>query len=99
MRTPITHSCKSWPESFNRIIRRQGDFDIRFAGDRDYQRGDKLRLCEWSPITQKFTGRVGLCDILDIMRRHEGLEEEYVVLGLFFVKMEKAAENETEEWP
>ena len=96
-----THSCKSWPISFNRIITRQGDFDVRFAGDRDYRRGDILRLCEWSPVTKLFTGRVGVCHIRDIMRDHEGLEEEYIVMGLFFEKMEKGSENakESEEWP
>lgn len=97
----MIHVVKSWPESFNRIIRRQGDFDIRYAGDRTYKRGDTLRLCEWSPVSKKFTGRVGVCDILDIMRNHEGLEEEYIILGLFFIKMEKGSDNakESEEWP
>lgn len=99
MRKPLTHTVKSWPESFNRIIRRQGDFDIRYAGDRDYQRGDTLRLCEWESKTKKFTGRVGVAQILDIMRDHEGLEEQYVVLGIFFLKMENRPEAETEDWP
>lgn len=99
MRTPQTHSVKSWTESYNRIIRRQGDFDIRYAGDRDYQRKDILRLCEWDPVSKMFTGRVGIAEILDIQRDHEGLEPEYVVLGLFFLKEERREVKESEEWP
>ena len=81
MRQPQTHDVKAWPESFNRICRRQGDFDRR-RDDRDYQRGDTLRLREYIPDTKDFTGRVGMATVKEVVRFED--MPGWVFLGLFF---------------
>lgn len=76
------HELKTWPEYFEAVKDGSKRFEAR-KNDRDYQSGDAVRLREYDPEKQEYTGR-------DMFRRigyvlHGGgfgLEEGYVVFSL-----------------
>lgn len=47
---------KCWPELFEKVKRREKNFDLRLA-DFDCKKGDILLLHEWNPNTKQYTGR------------------------------------------
>lgn len=50
------HDLKVWPEYYDAIEADLKPFEIR-KNDRDYQVGDVLRLREYSPGPDEYTGR------------------------------------------
>jgi hypothetical protein len=48
---------KIWPEFFERVRTRKKNFEFRLA-DFTIAAGDKLRLREWDPKKNAYTGRV-----------------------------------------
>lgn len=50
------HELKCWPEFFQAIVAGHKRHDLRRASDRDFQVGDRLRLREFEPDTQRYTG-------------------------------------------
>jgi hypothetical protein len=56
-RTAITHVLKSWPEFFKAVAEGRKRHDLRRSRDRDFQVGDRLRLCEFDPVAEVYTGR------------------------------------------
>lgn len=50
------HLLKTWPEFFEALVSGAKQFEIR-KDDRGYRVGDVLRLREWNPLTQEWTGR------------------------------------------
>lgn len=96
-RQPITHEVKAHPESFNRIISRRGEFDIRKNDRADrYNTGDTLRLREWLPNERRYTGRVAIAKVRDIIWAHTGLTAGYIAMGIFFEKMVVEQKKEIE---
>lgn len=78
----MTHLLKVWPEYFNRIIEGDKAFEVRL-NDRDYQRGDYLRLQEWDPAEEKFTGRDCSRYVSYVLQGGAfGIHEDYVVMSL-----------------
>lgn len=51
------HELKSWPKFFEAIARGDKRHELRRACDRDFRKGDRLRLREFDPETQCYTGR------------------------------------------
>jgi hypothetical protein len=51
------HDLKTWPEPFAAIRADLKPWDFRL-NDRDYRVGDKLRLRDWSPADDDYTGEV-----------------------------------------
>lgn len=51
-----THDLKTWPEHFQSIKRREKTFEIRKDDDRGYRAGDFLRLKEFDPVTETYSG-------------------------------------------
>jgi len=47
---------KIWPEFFQRILTGEKNYEIRLANF-DVLDGDILRLKEWNPKTEEYTGR------------------------------------------
>jgi hypothetical protein len=56
-RPRIEHRVKSWPGFFEAILSGVKTHDVRRMSDRDYQVGDTLRLMEFDPEKQQYTGR------------------------------------------
>lgn len=50
------HELKSWPEYFVAVADGSKTFEVR-KNDRDFCVGDHLRLREWDPRTELYTGR------------------------------------------
>jgi hypothetical protein len=56
MRQPVRHELKTWPAMFQPVFDGIKPWELR-QNDRDFQVGDTLHLCEWSPDAQRYTGR------------------------------------------
>ena len=53
----IVHTVKSWPQFFEPMLSGVKTHDVRRVTDRNYQAGDLLRLQEFDPQSESFTGR------------------------------------------
>lgn len=51
------HELKTWPEYFQDVIDRKKPFELRSTKDRTFEVGDKLKLREYDPVKQEYTGR------------------------------------------
>lgn len=94
-----THNLKIWPSFFSLHIERQMEFQLR-NDDRPYKVGDMLRLMEYDPESNSFSGNVAISRVTSVIRGIPGLQSGYVALGAFFVQMETkhtAPLEETEE--
>ena len=54
-RIPKVHELKTHPEYFRPITLGEKCFEIR-RNDRDFAVGDTLRLCEFDPIIEEYSG-------------------------------------------
>lgn len=74
------HDLKLWPQFFPALARGEKTFEIR-KNDRNFQVGDGLRLREWDPVEERYTGREVQAEISYVLSGW-GLEEGFVCLGL-----------------
>ena len=56
-RPRMEHKVKSWPNFFEATLAGVKTHDVRRISDRDYQVGDTLRLMEFDPGKQQYSGR------------------------------------------
>lgn len=56
-RLTVTHELKCWPAFFEAIADGRKRHDLRRAGDRDFRVEDRLRLREFDPELDRYTGR------------------------------------------
>ena len=56
-RPRMEHRVKSWPTFFEATLAGVKTHDVRRISDRDYHVGDTLRLQEFDPEKQQYTGR------------------------------------------
>lgn len=77
-----THALKIWKQHFEDVQRGDKRSEVRLD-DRGYAIGDNLRLKEYDPLTQMFTGRETLVRVTHILRGGEfGIAPGYVVLSI-----------------
>lgn len=81
---------KSWPESFQRILKGEKNAEIRLA-DFDLKQGDILILEEYDPKTKKYTGRkikkkVKLINKFNPTEAYSS--EDIKKFGLYLIEME-----------
>lgn len=77
------HHLKTWPEPFQQLWNGTKRFEIRVF-DRDYKTGDMVRLFEYDPKAETFTGRYIRGDIGHIEKPGSwGLPE---TIGVFAVQ-------------
>ncbi len=57
LRPPLVHELKCWPQFFRAIADGHKRHDLRRACDRDFRVGDQMRLREFDPDTEQYTGR------------------------------------------
>ena len=79
-----THELKTWVEPFKEVWSGRKTAELRKA-DRDFKKGDVIRLKEWKPRKKQFTGRyidMEITHIVWIGQWVPGVEEPYVMLSM-----------------
>jgi len=77
-----THDLKIWPEPFRAVKERIKKFEIR-KDDRGFEEGDFLRLNEFNPETEEYTGDWEIFEASYILRDPEfGIKKGYCVISL-----------------
>lgn len=56
--TGVIHELKCWPKFFTAIAEGRKRHDLRRADDRGFGLGDRVRLREFDPEREEYTGRV-----------------------------------------
>jgi len=85
-----THDLKCWPEVFEatrfgikRCEFRRDDRTPPFAA------GQVLRLCEWDPVTERYTGDHILVGVLHVLRGPAfGIPEGFALMSVALMRME-----------
>lgn len=87
---PQLHELKCWPSVFEPTLQGRKTFEVRKM-DRDFTRGDKLRLREWAPVPEEYTGREVTVEVTYILeyRPELGIPKGYCVMAIVLVPDEK----------
>lgn len=85
----VSHQLKCWPELFEAIRSGRKKHDLRRVDDREFEVDDLVRLREFDPTLQRYTGREQTVRITYITRRdlpcalsEEGLHPAFCVLSI-----------------
>lgn len=88
IKSPRTHSVKSWPDFFRSIVAGERSHELR-PNDRGYLVGDHLLLREWDPKTETYTGAVCTAAITSMTSREipcavsdQGLSPNFCILSI-----------------
>lgn len=77
-----THELKTHPEYFQAIFNHSKDFELR-KNDRDFKVGDELKLMEFDPEKNEYTGAVITVWVNYILHGGKfGLEDGYVIMNI-----------------
>ncbi len=86
---PVEHKVKSWPDLFQATLSGAKTHDMRKSVDRDYRVGDILRMQEFDPKSNRYTGRELLVKITYITSARfpcalsgDGLDPDYCILSI-----------------
>lgn len=77
----MKHELKIWPEFFQAVEDGRKTFEIR-RKDRQYQVGDILKLMEYDPVRNEYTGSAVLVRVTYILDDPNFVLPGYVVLGI-----------------
>lgn len=80
-RPPTTHRIKCHPEPFMALDSGDKAFEWR-KFDRDYQVGDDLKICEFDPITQHYSGRYLVKRVTYMISSGFGIPDGYCIMSL-----------------
>jgi hypothetical protein len=75
-----THELKTWPIYFAALASGRKTFELR-RNDRNFVEGDQLRLREWNPDTESYTGAEIECSVSYVLTGN-GLCDGFAALGL-----------------
>lgn len=82
----MIHKLKTWPDYYHDVISGKKLFEVRY-NDRNFQVGDTLRLLEWSPADEDYTGEQMDFDVTYILEGGAfGIEDGYVVMSIIEIK-------------
>lgn len=81
------HELKCWPQHFVAVMVGVKQFEIR-KDDRQYRVGDTLRLREWDPDAEVYTGRERWCDVTYVLRNSRWMLPGYVAISIANVRSE-----------
>lgn len=91
------HELKTWPPYFGAVKRGEKTFEVR-KNDRDYRVGDWLKLCEWLPALECYTGEEHEAQITYLLDGGEfGVESGFCILGLSSPRVEDVRREALEE--
>lgn len=79
--SPMLHELKCWPGYFQAILDGEKTFEIR-KNDREFRVGDTVRLKEYQPLRQEYTGREKTFVISYVETEFIGITEGFCVLGM-----------------
>ena len=78
----MTHELKLNEEFFGDVLTGNKTFEVR-KNDRDYKKGDSLKLLSYNPKTSKYIGGEAIRKITYILHGGSwGIESGYVVIGM-----------------
>ena len=81
--TPTTHELKTWPEPFTALREGLKHHETRMDDGRGFKVGDHLRLREWHPLENCYTGREEWRWVTYISRGPDwGIPEGMVVMSV-----------------
>lgn len=83
----MTHEIKIWPQFLASVLDGTKPFEVR-RNDRNYQRGDYLRMREWNPKTKKFGPTAVTVLVTHMLENHPGLVPGHCVMGTQITKVE-----------
>jgi hypothetical protein len=90
---PVVHELKSWPQFFEAIAAGRKRHDLRRAFDRNFRVGDRLRLREFDPEAQRYTGREQMVQVTYITSGGEpcalsegALHNDFCILSIAVVE-------------
>ena len=88
---PKVHELKTWPEYFSSIISGEKTFELR-RNDRAFGVGDHLRLLEFDPQTQAYSGRSALVKVLSLNEpshlggnAFDALDDNYCIMSIILL--------------
>ena len=88
----VAYELKSWPELFEPVRLGRKTHDLRRADDRNFQIGDRLRLREFDPKTERYSGRECTVEVTYITSAHvpcayfeAALHPQYCILSIRLV--------------
>lgn len=76
----MTHELKTVQPYFEKIWGAEKTFEVR-ENDRDFQSGDVVRLKEYDPETDTYSGREVRVRISYVLSNYEAIKTGYVVFG------------------
>lgn len=83
----MIHELKTYPKYFSRIVSGEKTFEVR-KKDRDFENGDILKLMEYNPDTNEFTGQVVDVKVTYLISGGQfGIEPDYCVMAIKVVTL------------
>lgn len=77
-----THELKTWPQPFSAVLSGSKKHEVR-VNDRCFQVGDDIRLREWNPEKERYTGRYIVAAITYVTEGGTfGLPPELIVMSI-----------------
>jgi len=99
------HELKSWPQFFEAIIDGSKTFELRRDDRGGFAVDDILRLREYDPITQTYSGRIQCVRVTYVLdsERHcalspKALHPDFCILGISMYWKNKIKVIEGQEW-
>jgi hypothetical protein len=81
----MIHELKTWPKYFYRVFSGEKKFEVR-KKDRDYQIGDHLKLMEYNPDCDGYTGREMNVRVTYILYGGDfGIDIDFCVMSIVIV--------------
>lgn len=77
----MQHELKTWPKLFEALLSGAKRFEVR-KDDRSYKVGDTLRLREYRPDSDCYTGREVQARVTYLLREQWGLPVGLVVMSV-----------------
>lgn len=82
LRPPKVHELKTWPAYYRQVVGGFKTFEIR-KNDRDYAVNDTLKLLEWDPQTEAYSGYYTEVQVSHLLAGGRfGLDPDYVVMSI-----------------
>lgn len=88
------HVLKTWPIQYQAIVDGNKTFELR-KNDRDFRVGDVLRLQEWDPGFEQYTGDECFAGVTSLMQHcpEFGLKPDFCIMSIRKILTEKGGND------